>query len=371
MSANGAAHGSMFESKRRQEALGRAVAYVILILGAIAILIPFIWMVSTSLKDKDQIFTRDLEWLPTMQVYVKAGPERYPVYTPMHAPKQGGPYFLLLKRLNAGRLVVASVPAGADGKPPKTLQSVPAQQKIVSEDTLQQYRHLGARWSNYRDALTPPNFFFLRYLRNTLLITFLALAGQVISCSLVAFGFARLRFPGRGFLFMLVLATMMLPGQVTMVPLFKLFVTLKWYDSFLPLVVPSFFATSGFFIFLLRQYFMMQVPIEMDEAARIDGASTWGIFWRVLLPQAKAAVATVAIFSFMGNWNDFLGPLIYLGSPNLRTLALGLYAFQGEHSVELNLLMAAATVVMVPLLALFAAAQRYFIQGVVISGVKG
>ena len=154
-----------------------------------------------------------------------------------------------------------------------------------------------------------------------------------------------------------------------MIPVFKIFSTLGWYDTFLPLTVPAFFA-APFFVFLLRQYFMT-IPHEMDEAARIDGAGTHQVFWRVLLPQAKPALATVAIFSFMTHWNDFLGPLIYLSTPAKRTLALGLYAFQGQYATDWNYLMAASTVVMLPLLILFFIGQRYFIQGVVISGVKG
>ena len=222
-------------------------------------------------------------------------------------------------------------------------------------------------WGNYSKAFDKMPFAL--YTWNTVKITGTCLVGQILSCSLVAFGFARMRFPGRSFLFIVLLSTMMLPAQVTMIPVFKIFATLGWYDTFLPLTVPAFFG-APFFIFLLRQYYMT-VPHEMDEAARIDGASTWQVYWRVLLPQAKPALATVAIFSFMAHWNDFLGPLIYLSSPAKRTLALGLYAFQGQYSTDWNYLMAASTVVMLPLLVLFFVGQRYFIQGVVISGVKG
>jgi multiple sugar transport system permease protein len=222
-------------------------------------------------------------------------------------------------------------------------------------------------WSNYAKAFDKLPFGL--YTWNTVKITATCLVGQALSCSLVAYGFARLRFPGRNFLFIVLLATMMLPMQVTMIPVFKIFSSLGWYDTFLPLTVPAFFG-APFFIFLLRQYYMT-IPHEMDEAARIDGASTWQVFWRVLLPQAKPALVTVALFSFMANWNDFLGPLIYLSSPAKRTLALGLYAFQGQYATDWNYLMAASTVVMLPPLVLFFIGQKYFIQGVVISGVKG
>lgn len=222
-------------------------------------------------------------------------------------------------------------------------------------------------WSNYAKAFAKMPFAL--YTWNTVKITAVCLVGQLLSCSLVAFGFARMRFLGRDVLFILLLSTMMLPAQVTMIPVFKIWTTLGAYDTFIPLTVPAFFA-SAFFVFLLRQYFMT-IPHEMDEAARIDGASTWQVYWKVLLPQARPVLATVAIFSFMAHWNDFLGPLIYLSTPARRTLALGLYAFQGQYSTDWNYLMAASTVTMLPLLVLFFVGQRYFIQGVVISGVKG
>ena len=222
-------------------------------------------------------------------------------------------------------------------------------------------------WSNYGQAFS--KLPFALYTFNTVRITAFSMLGQIMSCSLVAFGFARMRFPGRNVLFVTLLATMMLPAQVTMIPVFKIWSTLGFYDTIIPLTLPS-FCGSAFFIFLLRQYYMT-VPHEMDEAARIDGASTWQVFYKVLLPQIKPALATLAIFSFMNNWNDFLGPLIYLSSPAKRTLALGLYAFQGQYSTDWNYLMAASAVVMLPLLILFFVGQKYFIQGVVISGVKG
>jgi len=268
----------------------RKAAYAALVIGSLAALAPFIWMVLSSFKEASQVFADPPRWLPS-------------------------PWL----------------------------------------------------WSNYSKALTAMPFGL--YTWNTLKIALICLIGQAFSCSLVAFGFARMRFPGRGPLFIALLSTMMLPAQVTMIPVFKIFATLGWYDTFLPLTVPAFFG-APFFVFLLRQYFMT-IPREMDEAARIDGANTWQVYWRVLLPQAKPALATVAIFSFMSSWNDFLGPLIYLVSPEKRTLALGLYAFQGQFATDWNYLLAASTVVMLPLLALFFAFQRYFIQGVVVSGVKG
>jgi len=222
-------------------------------------------------------------------------------------------------------------------------------------------------FENYTKALSVMPF--ARYLANTCLVTFSCMALTIISSSLAAFGFARMRFPGRNILFVTLLSTLMLPAQVTMIPVFRIWSGLGLYDTFAPLIAPAAFG-SAFYIFLLRQYFLT-IPMEMDEAARIDGAGTLTIWWRIVMPQAKPALATVAVLSFMSHWNDFLGPLIYLSDPSKRTLALALWAFQGQYSTDWNLLMAASTVVMLPLLVLFFFAQRYFVQGVALSGLKG
>lgn len=288
----------MKEERIRKQSTTRLMAntlsYFLLIMGSALVLVPFVWMVSSSLKDPGEIF-----------------------------------------------------------KPIVSLRNVFPAKPL---------------WANYPEALRFMNF--SGCLRNTCTITFFAMAGQIMSASLVAFGFARMRFPGRDILFIVLLSTIMLPPQVTLIPIFKIFTTLGWYDTFYPLTVPAYFGGGVFAIFLMRQYYMT-IPIEMDEAAKIDGAGTFGVFTKVILPQAKPVLGTVAIFSFMAHWNDFLGPLIYLSDPGKRTLALALYAFQGEHATDWHLLMAAATVVMLPLLTIFFCAQRYFIQGVVISGVKG
>ena len=223
-------------------------------------------------------------------------------------------------------------------------------------------------WDNFSQALTFMPFAL--YFRNTGLITGFSIIGTLISCSVVAYGFARLRARGREALFLLVLSTLMLPNQVTMIPQYVLFAKLHWIDTFLPLIVPNFLG-NAFFIFLLRQ-FMMTIPLEMDEAARIDGAGYVRIFVRIILPLIKPALATVAIFTFVYNWNDFLYPLIYLNSEQNLTLALALSKFTGMYgSTAWNLLMAASLVVVMPCLLLFFFAQRYFIQGIVVSGLKG
>jgi multiple sugar transport system permease protein len=223
-------------------------------------------------------------------------------------------------------------------------------------------------WSNYSEALTVLPFGI--FLGNTLLVSILCVIGQTLSASLVAFAFARLKFPGRDALFLLVLATMMLPAQVTMIPTFILFTIPGWIDSLKPLIVPAFFGGGAFFIFLLRQFFLT-IPTELEDAARIDGCNSFGIYRHVILPLAKPALTAVALLSFIGHWNDFLGPLIYTQSEEKKTLALGLNAFKGLHGTEYHLLMAASVAVLLPIVVLFFFSQKYFIEGVVTSGVKG
>lgn len=223
-------------------------------------------------------------------------------------------------------------------------------------------------WHNYVEALTvlPFNIF----LKNTLLISVLSVIGETLSASLVAFAFARLKFPGRDALFVLVLSTMMLPAQVTMIPTFIMFTVPGWIDSLKPLIVPSFFGGGAFFIFLLRQFFLT-IPGELEDAARIDGCGSFGIYRHVIMPLSKPALTAVALFSFIGHWNDFLGPLIYTQSMDKKTLALGLNAFEGLHGTEYNLMMAASVAVLIPIIVIFFFSQKYFVEGVVTSGVKG
>lgn len=223
------------------------------------------------------------------------------------------------------------------------------------------------RWANYPESLQFIPYFL--YLRNTLFICIGAVMGSLISCSLAAYGFSRLRWPGRDLVFSVVLATMMIPFAVTMVPLFVVFKHLGWVGTYLPLVVPSFFG-SAFFIFLLRQFFL-SIPFELSDAARIDGAHELQILTRVILPLARPALAMVALFQFMGAWGDYLGPLIYLSNPETYTLALGLTLFMGQHQTEWGLLMAASTVTVLPIILLFFFAQRMFIEGITMTGLKG
>jgi len=231
------------------------------------------------------------------------------------------------------------------------------------------------QWANYPEALSRmgsrPWEGFLDALANSTVITLLVTAGTILSSSLVGFAFARVRFRGRRGLFLLMLATMMLPGQVTMIPLFLLFRGLGWIDTMLPLVVPAFFG-GAFFIFMYRQ-FIAQIPEALVEAARVDGLGWLGIWWRIVLPLCRPVTAIVVVFTFIWTWNDFLGPLIYLQREEAMTLAVALNSFRNQYGglERVHLLMAASLVTMLPCILLFLAAQRQFIEGLGSGGVKG
>jgi multiple sugar transport system permease protein len=223
------------------------------------------------------------------------------------------------------------------------------------------------RWANYPEALTYVPFG--RYALNTLVIAVLTIVGHVLSCTVVAYGFARLRAPGKDVLFVVLLATMMLPYPVTMIPIYVGFKTLGWINSILPLVVPAFFG-SPFYIFLLRQFFMT-IPPDLEDAARIDGANTVQIIWHVLLPVIRPAIATVAVFTFQAAWTDFLPPLIYLHDQSKYTISLGLSFFRSSYDVRWSYLMAASLTTMLPVVVMFFVAQKSFIEGITLTGIKG
>ena len=223
-----------------------------------------------------------------------------------------------------------------------------------------------AQWSNYVNAVTFIPFF--RYFGNTLTIFVLKAIGAAISCSLAAYGFSRLEWPGRDLVFVLVLSTMMLPFQVTMIPLYIIFDRLGWIGTYRPLVVPSWLGYA-FSIFLLRQFFRT-IPQEMSEAARIDGCSEFRIYWQIVLPLARPALATLVLYEFMWTWNDFFGPLLYLNDQKRWTLSLGLLQFRSQHSIEWELLMAAATLITLPSIVLYFFGQKTFIQGIATTGLK-
>ncbi len=283
--------------KRRRAAkllTGQTLGYIVVIGGALAFTLPFMWMVSTSLKSDQQLIREDF---------------------------------------------VSLLP-----------------NPIV--------------WSNYYDAVFG-QIPFPRYFLNSIIITVVPVAANVIMSSLVAFSFARLNWPGRDFWFMLMLSTMMLPQLVTMIPKFILFVKLGWINTYLPFLVQAFFIPGGpVWVFLLRQYYMT-LPVELDEAAIVDGAGILSIYWLIILPLSKAALVAVAIFSFESHWGDFMNAILYLRTDELYPLTLGLYYFRTEDAIQWQLLMAATMLLVIPSLALFFFAQRWFVQGIVMTGLKG
>ena len=222
-------------------------------------------------------------------------------------------------------------------------------------------------WHNY-----PRMFEFLpfyKFIINTTIITALVIVGILISCPLAAYSFARLRWPGRNIAFVGILATMMLPEQVTLIPQYILFKQFGWIDTWQPLWLPAWFG-SAFYIFLLRQFFLT-IPTELEDAAKIDGAGFFTIYWKIMLPLVKPALASVIVFSFIGSWNNFLGPLIYINTPEKMPISLALRLFQTLHGAEYGLMMAASTIATLPIVILFFFTQRYFIQGIVLTGLKG
>ena len=224
------------------------------------------------------------------------------------------------------------------------------------------------RWDNFHRAVQEIPYGLYTY--NTLVITVCAVVGSVVSSSMAGYAFARLRWPGRNVFFMIILSTLMLPGVVTMIPTYVLYNRLRWLDTFLPLIVPYWFGGGAFNIFLMRQ-FMLTIPLDLDDAARVDGATAFRIYVQLLLPLCRPALAILAIFGFMYHWNDFMGPLVYLFSPEKRTLSLGLQQFRDMFRVQTELIMAGSTIMVMPVIALFLVAQRYFIQGIALTGMKG
>jgi multiple sugar transport system permease protein len=276
--------------QRRLRFLHRLMVYSVLILLSILFLLPFFWMVSTSLKETDEVFTYPPSFFPT-----------------------------------------------------------------------------SFHWHNYIDGwrILP----FSTFLRNSLIVTTANVIGNLISCTLVAYGFARLRGRGKNFLFLLMLATIMIPREVTIVPRFIFFSKLHLVNTFWPLILPAWFGWP-FFIFLLRQFFMT-IPRDLDDAARIDGASHLRILWDIIIPLSKPALATVAVFSFIGNWTNVLDPLIYIRSTDLYTLPLGLNLMRGPQFTQYNWLMAVSILTIIPVMVVFFFAQRTFVRGVTLTGVGG
>ena len=222
-------------------------------------------------------------------------------------------------------------------------------------------------WENFSVALS--QFPFFLYFRNTMTIILSNILGTVVSCSLVAYGFSRINWKFRDAIFFIVLLTMMLPFQVTMIPLFVLFNKLKWIGTLLPLIVPSFFA-KPFFVFLFRQFFI-SIPMDLSQSAKIDGANEFQIYYKIIMPLSKPVTVSVILFSFLNDWSDFIGPLVFLNDDKLYTLSLGVQQIMSENDPRWTLLLAAGVCMTVPILVLFFFLQKYFIQGVTMSGIKG
>jgi len=338
------------DNRRRPVRFATIITYVALVLFGTAFTLPFFWMVSTSLKPAARIQKFPPDIIPMRAVVVKVGGKTCEVYR-----QKDGSEVAVIEKIQGGAARVK--PLSGPATPGRT----------ISMDGLTPVIGPGCEWSNYSKGLVfiP----FAAQLRNTLIISICCVIGTILSCSLVAYGLSKIDWKGRNTLFVIVLATMMLPAQVTMIPVFTIFVRLHWINSFLPLIVPSFLGTP-FFIFLLRQFFM-GIPRELSEAATLDGCSEFGIYRRIVMPLSKPALATVGLFTFMGAWNEFLGPLIYLLDETKYTLSLGLAMFTGQYGNEYGMLMAVSTVVTIPIIVLFFFTQRTFIQGMTMSGIKG
>lgn len=326
-------------------------------------LIPFAWMLLTAFKSDRDVFHTPPRWLPYDNVTVNVNGEDLPLYD---VQTEQGVRRLALVELSEG---VGTFVDPAD--PSQTAQYEIQQGTTKIAEALM---HISFRWQNFSDAMNRGSrpgvgASFWVYFKNSLIIAVFAIVGTLLSNTPVAYGFARIKFPGRDLLFVFVLATMMLPYQVTMIPLYIFFnEVLGWGDSFLPLIIPTFFA-NPYDIFLLRQFFRT-IPEEMCDAARVDGASEWDIFTRIMIPLSVPVLATVTVFTFLWAWNDFTGPLIFLTSPRNFTMALGLQDFRGQHTMVWNQLMAASVIFTVPIIIAFFFAQKTFIQGIKLTGMK-
>ncbi len=346
--------------KYGKESARQTILHLVLLTGSAIFLVPFAWLVVTSLKEEKEMSKFPPVWIPTQQVTRSIqGEDRGLAKTDY----QGQPVTIaVMQEFETGqRRVRILEPTSLNGT-----------EFSCNKSQLTEIRHVAPVWKNYPDALKflpPETNHGLTFLGNTLQVTVLSILGTLLGSSMVAYGFARLRFPGRDALFVVLLATMMLPQAVTMMPVFLIYRWLGWIDTLKPLWVPAFFG-SAFNIFLLRQFFL-GIPTELEDAAKIDGCSYLGIFWRIMLPQIKPALAALTIMAFMGAWNDFRNPLIYISSPEKETLAYALQLYQTSHGGEPGLLMAASTLVMLPVLGLFFFTQRYFIQGITLTGIKG
>ena len=341
-----------FSGVQTQTLILKSVTTFILAAGAAIIMIPFLFLLSTSVKDRDQLRQSPPPLIPMAANTVEINGQTEPLY---EVTMNGQVSQMALIKFRPGGKGLFVDPAN----PNQTYELVIADQKEL--------RHVEIHFENYGEALRQMKF--NKLLINTLLVTFLGMAGMLFSCSLVAYGFSRFRAPWLNVLFILLLSTIMLPSQVRLIPTYVFFNKLGWVDTLLPLIVPQFFA-NAYDVFLLRQFFLT-IPLELDDAAKIDGASPMQTLMYIILPQARPALVSVAIFHFLYAWNDFYEPLIYLHSPEHWTLAVGLQTFNALYAVNTNYIMAASVVMILPPVILYFLAQKIFTQGVVFTGIKG
>ena len=327
------------------KALQPLLIYAVLLALSAVFISPFLWMLSTSLKHESRIFPKPGEppqWIPTT-ARVDAGGRPVVVYE--------------------GR---EGVDLGPDEMGRHVLR-IGATETPAWPGDFEVRQRIGLHWQNYADAFHKMAFW--QNLRNTLFICVTVVLGTLVSCSLVAYSFARIPWPGRDTVFILVLATMMLPYQVTLIPLFAMYRELGWVGTFKPLIIPAFFGTP-FYIFLLRQFFL-GVPQDLSASARIDGCNEFGIYLFIMLPLSKPALATLTTFTFMGFWGSYMWPLVITVTEPLRTLPIGLRYFVGQHATNYTQLMAGSMIAVVPVLLLFIFNQRYFVEGIKLSGMGG
>lgn len=330
----------------------KGITTIILAAGAGIIMIPLLYLLSTAVKDRDQLRQSPPPLIPVAATTVEINGQNEPLYQ-VTVDGQTREMALIKNRPGGKGLFV-------DPANPEQIYEL-----VIADQTA--IKHVETHLENFPQALKQMKF--NKLLVNTLLVTFIGMAGMLFSCSLVAYGFSRFRAPWLNVLFILLLSTIMLPSQVRLLPTYVLFNKLGWVDTLLPLIIPQFFA-NAYDVFLLRQFFMT-IPLELDDAAKIDGASPLQTLLYIILPQARPALVSVAIFHFLYAWNDFYEPLIYLHSPENWTLAVGLQTFNALYAVNTNYIMAASAVMILPPIILYFLAQRIFTQGVVFTGIKG
>jgi multiple sugar transport system permease protein len=341
-----------YSSASARKAVRKSITLVVLLIGVIVIITPFFYMIGTSFKDPEQLKMMPPPILPYKYATTTINGQIRSIYeVEIDGHKED---MVLIKKAPDGMGYFAN-------------EETPEEQILLKIDDQHRIRRLVFNWENYRIALTTQPFG--RYLINTTTITFVSMVGIVISSSLVAYGFAMFRAKWLDVLFVVLLSTIMLPRQVTLIPLYVFFTKIGWVDTLFPLIVPAFF-TSAYDVFLFRQFFLT-IPSEMEDAAKIDGANRLQSYLHIILPQSFPVIFSVCILHFMYTWNDFYEPLIYLHSQKNWTIAVGLQTFNAIYTENTHLIMAASVVLVLPPILLFFLSQRYFQQGIVISGVKG